>query len=82
MSVLARISLILGLVLLLIGVILATMNFIVIRDYVVALQPLRDLPPYNVNPRVGLTYLIVFASGFLLGMGVMISRLAGRRRPE
>lgn len=79
MSVLGRISLILGLILLVIAVILATMNFIVIRDYLVALQADRALIFYNVNPRVGWTNVIIFASGFLLGLGLFSSFISRRR---
>ncbi len=78
MSVLGRIALILGLVLLLVGVVLATMNFITIRDYLVALTAQRSRDFYNVNPRLWITYLVVFGAGLFLGLGMVWSWL-GRR---
>lgn len=79
MSVLGRISLILGLVLLVIAIILATMNFIIIRDYLVALTAQRSRDFYNVNPRLWVTYLVVFGSGLFLGLGLVWSWMARRR---
>ncbi|MCS7058977.1 MAG: hypothetical protein NZ849_11890 [Meiothermus sp.] len=78
MNVLGRISLILGLVLLILAIVLATMNFITIRDYLVALTAQRSRDFYNVNPRLWATYLVVFGSGLLLGLGLVLS-LLGRR---
>ncbi|RIH88273.1 hypothetical protein Mlute_00689 [Meiothermus luteus] len=78
MNVLGRISLILGLVLLIVAIVLATMNFITIRDYLVALTAQRSRDFYNVNPRLWVTYLVVFGSGLLLGLGLVLS-LLGRR---
>lgn len=78
MSVLGRISLILGLVLLLVAIILATMNFITIRDYLVALTAQRSRDFYNVNPRLWITYLVVFGSGLFLGLGLVLSWMARR----
>lgn len=78
MSVLGRISLILGLILLIVAIILATLNFIIIRDYLVALTAQRSRDFYNVNPRLWITYLVVFGSGLLLGMGIIWS-MVGRR---
>lgn len=79
MSVLGRISLILGLVLLLVAIILATMNFITIRDYLVALTAQRSRDFYNVNPRLWITYLVVFGSGLFLGLGMVWSLMARRQ---
>ena len=79
MSVLGRISLILGLVLLLVAIILATMNFIIIRDYLVALAAQRSRDFYNVNPRLWITYLVVFGAGLFLGLGLVWSWMARRR---
>lgn len=79
MSVLGRISLILGLVLLLVGIILATMNFIIIRDYLVALTAQRSRDFYNVNPRLWITYLVMFGSGLFLGLGMVWSLMARRQ---
>ncbi|MBO1436171.1 hypothetical protein [Meiothermus sp. CFH 77666] len=78
MSVLGRISLILGLVLLIVAIVLAVMNFITIRDYLIALTANRSRDFYNVNPRLWITYLVVFGSGLLLGMGIVWS-MVGRR---
>lgn len=79
MSVLGRISLILGLVLLLVAIILATMNFIIIRDYLVALTAQRSRDFYNVNPRLWITYLLMFGSGLFLGLGMVWSLMARRK---
>ncbi|GIW34119.1 hypothetical protein [Meiothermus sp.] len=79
MSVLGRISLILGLILLLVAIILATLNFITIRDYLVALTAQRSRDFYNVNPRLWITYLVVFGSGLFLGLGMVWSVMARRQ---
>ncbi len=79
MSVLGRISLILGLILLIVAIILATLNFITIRDYLVALTAQRSRDFYNVNPRLWVTYLVVFGSGLLLGLGMVWSAMARRQ---
>lgn len=79
MSVLGRISLILGLILLIVAIILATLNFIIIRDYLVALTAQRSREFYNVNPRLWITYLVVFGSGLLLGLGMVWSMMARRQ---
>lgn len=79
MSVLGRISLILGLILLIVALILATMNFITIRDYLVALTAQRSRDFYNVNPRLWITYLVVFGSGLFLGLGMVWSLMARRQ---
>lgn len=79
MSVLGRISLILGLILLIVAIILATLNFIIIRDYLVALTAQRSRDFYNVNPRLWITYLVVFGSGLLLGLGMVWSMMARRQ---
>ncbi|WP_299431896.1 hypothetical protein, partial [uncultured Meiothermus sp.] len=60
MSVLGRVSLILGLILLIVAIVLATMNFIIIRDYLVALAAQRSREFYNVNSRLLITYLVFF----------------------
>ncbi|MCS7068734.1 MAG: hypothetical protein RMK51_04230 [Meiothermus sp.] len=78
MSVLGRISLILGLVLLIAAIVLSIMNFITIRDYLIALTANRSRDFYNVNPRLWITYLVVFGSGFLLGVGLVWSMMARR----
>ncbi len=62
MSFLGRTSLVLGLILLFVAIILATMNFITIRDYLVALAAQRSRDFYNVNPRLWITYLVVFGA--------------------
>ncbi len=79
MSVLGRISLILGLILLLVAIILATLNFITIRDYLVALTAQRSRDFYNVNPRLWITYLVIFGSGLFLGLGMVWSVMARRQ---
>ncbi|WP_337868932.1 hypothetical protein [Meiothermus sp.] len=79
MSVLGRISLILGLILLIVAIILATLNFIIIRDYLVALTAQRSRDFYNVNPRLWITYLVIFGSGLLLGLGMVWSMMARRQ---
>lgn len=79
MSVLGRISLILGLILLIVAIILATLNFIIIRDYLVALTAQRSRDFYNVNPRLWITYLVIFGSGLLLGLGMVWSVMARRQ---
>ncbi len=79
MSVLGRISLILGLILLIVAIILATLNFIIIRDYLVALTAQRSRDFYNVNPRLWITYLVIFGSGLLLGLGMVWSVIARRQ---
>lgn len=79
MSVLGRISLILGLILLIVAIILATLNFITIRDYLVALTAQRSRDFYNVNPRLWITYLVVFGAGLFLGLGMVWSMMARRQ---
>ncbi len=79
MSVLGRISLILGLILLIVAIILATLNFIIIRDYLVALTAQRSREFYNVNPRLWITYLVMFGSGLFLGLGMVWSMMARRQ---
>lgn len=74
-----RISLILGLILLIVAIILATLNFIIIRDYLVALTAQRSRDFYNVNPRLWITYLVVFGSGLFLGLGMVWSMMARRQ---
>lgn len=74
-----RISLILGLILLIVAIILATLNFIIIRDYLVALTAQRSRDFYNVNPRLWITYLVVFGSGLFLGLGIVWSMMARRQ---
>ncbi|MDX2003901.1 MAG: hypothetical protein SFU83_01370 [Meiothermus sp.] len=78
MSTLGRIALFASLILLVIGVIIATINFINIRDYLVALSANRTREFLDVNPRLWLTYLIFFLGGLTLGVGIM-SSFAGRR---
>jgi len=80
MSALGRISLILGLILLVVAIVLAIMNFIVIRDYLVALAAQRSRDFYNVNTRLLITYLVVFGAGMLLGSGMVWSMLARRNK--
>lgn len=74
-----RISLILGLILLIVAIILATLNFITIRDYLVALTAQRSRDFYNVNPRLWITYLVVFGAGLFLGLGMVWSMMARRQ---
>ena len=68
-----------GLILLVIAVILATINFINIRDYLVALTANRTREFFDVNPRLWVTYLIILGAGFALGVGV-VSSFSGRRK--
>jgi membrane protein implicated in regulation of membrane protease activity len=79
MSVLGRVSLILGLILLIVAIVLATMNFIIIRDYLVALAAQRSREFYNVNSRLLITYLVFFGVGLFLGIGIIWSRMARRQ---
>ncbi|RDI95411.1 hypothetical protein DV704_07545 [Meiothermus sp. QL-1] len=80
MNVFGRVFLILGLVALIAAIVLATMNFITIRDYLVALTAQRSRDFYNVNPRLWITYLVVFGSGFLLGVGLVLSLMVRRQK--
>lgn len=81
MNAFGRIALFLGLILLVIAVILATINFINIRDYLVALTANRTREFFDVNPRLWITYLIILAAGFCLGVG-LVSSFAGRRNEQ
>jgi hypothetical protein len=81
MSAFGRIALFLGLILLVIAVIMATINFINIRDYLVALSANRTREFLDVNPRLWITYLIILGAGFCLGVG-LVSSFTGRRNGQ
>jgi cytochrome c biogenesis protein CcdA len=80
MTLLGRIALFLGLALLVVAIFLGILNFVKIRDYLVALSSNRSLQFYDVNPRVWITYLIAFGAGLFLGLGA--TSRSRRRGPE
>lgn len=80
MSVLGRVASILGGLLLIVALIIGVLNWVVIRDYLVALSSDRSRQFYDVRGREWITYLMMLASGFLLGIGFM-GRFGGRRNP-
>ena len=78
MGILGRIGIVIGMALVIIGVILATMNWVTILFYLNALEAGRSKDFFNVNPRVAITNLVILAGGFFLGLGFATS-MASRR---
>jgi hypothetical protein len=80
MSVIGRVASIIGVILLIAAIIMVAKNSIDINQLHAVANANRSTPYFNPNREVFIANILTFASGLLLGLG-LLAGLGGRRNP-
>ena len=81
MSVLGRVASIIGVILLIAAIIMVAKNSIDINQLHAVANANRSTPYFNPNREVFIANVLTFASGLLLGLG-LLAGFGGRRNPQ